>query len=75
MTEFVLRLHPQRRTVFAGILAYPLPSIPEAVETAGNFWDQAVSEKEAIFYAQTMDPAGTGNVCAFHQRPFGQLIP
>ena len=53
MTEFVLRLHPQRRTVFAGILAYPLPSIPEAVETAGNFWDQALSEKEAIFYAQT----------------------
>ena len=63
VTEFVLRLHPQRRTVFAGILAYPPPAIPKAVETVVNFWNQGLSEKETIFYAQTADP--TGNVRTF----------
>jgi len=58
VTEFVLRLHPQRRTVFAGILAFPPPAIPKAVETVINFWNQGLLEKETIFYAQTADPNG-----------------
>jgi hypothetical protein len=58
VTELVLRLHPQRRTVFAGILAYPPPAIPKAVETVINFWDRGLSEKEVIFYGQTADPEG-----------------
>jgi len=58
VTEFVLRLHPQRRTVFAGILAYPPPAIPKAVETVVNFWNLGLSEKEVIFYAQSSDPNG-----------------
>jgi len=61
VTEFVLRLHPQRRTVFGGIIAYPPPLIDSAVSTAAKFVEEGLSEKEAIFYAQTMDPAGTGN--------------
>ena len=68
VTEFVLRLHPQRRTVFGGIVAYPPPLIDSAVSTAAKFVEEGLSEKEAIFYAQTMDPAGSGNVSAFHQR-------
>ena len=68
VTEFVFRLHPQRRTVFAGIVAYPPPLIDNAVSTAATFVEEGLSEKEAIFYAQTMDPAGSGNVRAFHQR-------
>lgn len=63
VTEFVLRPHPQRPTVFAGILAYPPPVIPKAVETVVNFWNQGLSEKETIFYILTADP--NGNV-----RPF-----
>ncbi|KAH9975379.1 hypothetical protein BGW80DRAFT_1473780 [Lactifluus volemus] len=48
VTEFVLRLHPQRRTVFAGILAV----------SGAKLWETGLSEKETIFYAQTTDPAG-----------------
>lgn len=58
VTEFVLRLHPQRRTVFAGVIAYPPPAIPKAVSELGNFWSNGLSDKEAVFYAQTADPAG-----------------
>jgi FAD/FMN-containing dehydrogenase len=68
VTEFVLRLHPQRRTVFGGIIAYPPPLIDSAVSTTAKFVEEGLSEKGAIFYAQTMDPAGSGNVRAFHQR-------
>ena len=64
VTEFVLRLHPQRRTVFAGIIAYPAPKISEVVSVLGNSWKTGFSDKEAIFYAQTADPAG--NVCVSH---------
>jgi FAD/FMN-containing dehydrogenase len=58
VTEFVLRLHPQRRTVFGGIIAYPAPTIDNAVSTAAKFLEEGLSEKEAIFYAQSTDPAG-----------------
>lgn len=58
VTEFVLRLHPQRRTVFAGVLAYPPPAILKAAETVVNFWNLGLSEKEVIFYAQATDPSG-----------------
>jgi hypothetical protein len=39
--------------------------IDSAVSTAAKFVEEGLSEKAAIFYAQTMDPAGTGNVRAF----------
>ena len=58
VTEFVLRLHPQRRTVFAGIIAYPVPLIEKAVSTAAEFLSEGLSVKEAIFYAQSTDPGG-----------------
>ncbi len=67
VTEFVLRLHPQRRTVFGGVVAYPPPLIDSAVSTTAKFLEEGLSEKESIFYAQTTDPAG--NVCAFYQCP------
>jgi FAD/FMN-containing dehydrogenase len=58
VTEFVIQLHPQRRTVFAGIIAYPPPTIDKAVSTAAQFLSEGLSEKETIFYAQTTDPGG-----------------
>ena len=64
VTEFVLRLHPQRRTVFGGILAYPPPLITNVVTTLAKIWESGLSEKEAINFAQTADPAG--NVRTFH---------
>jgi len=75
VTEFVLRLHPQRRTVFAGIIAYPPPLIDSAVRATANLVEEGLSEKEAILYAQTMDPAGSGIVCASYQRQFRSTDP
>ncbi len=63
VTEFVLRLHTQRRTVFAGIIAFPPPMVPKAVAAAVDFWDKGLTEKEAIFVTHTTNPAG--NVRAF----------
>ena len=62
MTEFVLRLHPQRRTVFAGFIAYPAPKISEAVSVLRNSWKAGFSNQEVVFYAQTADPAGNVSV-------------
>ncbi len=64
VTEFVLRLHPQRRTVFGGIVAYQAPETPKAVSVLADSWNAGLSGKEAVFYAQTTDPAG--NVCVSH---------
>jgi hypothetical protein len=58
VTEFVLRLHPQRRTVFAGVVAYPPPAIPKVVSVVADSWNAGLSDKETVFYAQTTDPAG-----------------
>jgi len=58
VTEFVLQLHPQRRTVFGGIIAYPPPLISAAVSAAVNLWEAGISEKQTLFYGQTADPAG-----------------
>ena len=66
VTEFVLQLHPQRRTVFGGVIAYPAPAIDNAVSTAAKFLEEGLSEKEVIFYAQTTDPAN--NVRTFDRR-------
>lgn len=70
VTEFVLRLHPQRRKIFGGFVVYPPPLIDSAVSTTAKFVEEGLSAKEAIFYAQTLDPGGT-IVRVF----FGQLIP
>ena len=61
VTEFVLQLHPQRPTVFGGVVAYPPPLIESAVSATAKFVEEGLSAKEAIFYVQTLDPAG--NVC------------
>jgi len=58
VTEFVLRLHPQRRTVFGGILAYPPPLNPRVAAAAAKFWESGLSEQATIGLAHTADPAG-----------------
>jgi FAD/FMN-containing dehydrogenase len=62
VTEFVLQLHPQRRTVFAGIIAFPPPLIPRAVSATTKLWETGLSEKQTLFYAQTTDPSGNVRV-------------
>ena len=64
VTEFVLQLHPQRRTVFAGVAAYPPPAISKVASVLGDTWNAGLSDKEVVFLVQTSDPAG--NVCVSH---------
>jgi len=58
VTELVFRLHPQRSTVFAGVIAYPTPAIPKALSVMIDYWKAGLSHKEVIFSAQTTDPQG-----------------
>jgi FAD/FMN-containing dehydrogenase len=50
VTEFVYQLHPQRRTVYSGLLIYP----PSALEVIANHVDKGFhgkpSDNEACYY-------------------------
>ncbi|GJJ09866.1 hypothetical protein Clacol_004090 [Clathrus columnatus] len=41
VTEFVLKLHPQRRTVFAGIVLFAPPVLQQLVAVLDNWWKEA----------------------------------
>ncbi|KAI0052753.1 FAD-binding domain-containing protein [Auriscalpium vulgare] len=53
VTEFVLQLHPQRRTVFAGMVIYPAAALSKVVETLKEWWEKGPSEKATILQALT----------------------
>ena len=38
-TEFVLRLHPQRRTIFAGILMFPADVLDDLMKVLSQWWE------------------------------------
>ncbi|KAL4241231.1 oxygen-dependent FAD-linked oxidoreductase family protein [Abortiporus biennis] len=57
VTEFVLKLHPQRRTVFAGITIF----LPEKCTEIANLFDEwypNIKENEAVFAAMSQTPDG-----------------
>jgi len=53
----VLRLHPQRATVYAGFLMYPLPLVERVVNVLKDWWPTA-REKEGVAAAHVMGPDG-----------------
>ncbi|KAJ3566614.1 hypothetical protein NP233_g6890 [Leucocoprinus birnbaumii] len=58
VTEFVLRLHPQRRTVYAGAYSFSadkLKAVVEAIQT----WLPSASPKEGMIMMTTCQPDGT----------------
>ncbi|KAG6824886.1 hypothetical protein H0H87_010821, partial [Tephrocybe sp. NHM501043] len=57
VTEFVLRLHPQRRTVYAGILVLRPPSLEKLVGVT-SAWFEGAGEKESMIQIMTMGPDG-----------------
>ncbi|KXN87663.1 hypothetical protein AN958_08300 [Leucoagaricus sp. SymC.cos] len=63
VTEFVLVLHPQRRTVFAGPVVFPGSKLEQVVHFAED-WYPNVSEKEAMLLVTTTGPGGTPIVAA-----------
>ncbi|PPR02442.1 hypothetical protein CVT24_001991 [Panaeolus cyanescens] len=57
VTEFVLRLHPQRPKVYAGLLFYPPHVLDKIIETTVN-WFSSAGEKEAMIQSLTVGPDG-----------------
>ncbi|KAI5124786.1 hypothetical protein M0805_005420 [Coniferiporia weirii] len=55
-TEFVLQLHDQRRTVYAGSLIYPGSLIDSVVETTREWWENGPSDKEGLLMIMTRGP-------------------
>ncbi|KAG6889276.1 hypothetical protein C0992_005800 [Termitomyces sp. T32_za158] len=57
VTEFVLRLHPQRKTVYAGIAVFPPPMLENLVGVTQK-WREGAGEKEAMMQVMTLGPDG-----------------
>jgi hypothetical protein len=58
VTEFILALHPQRRTVFAGAVIFPSSCLDAVVGFAKDRYPN-MSEKEAMVMIVTVEPDGT----------------
>jgi hypothetical protein len=56
-TEFVIRLHPQRRTVFAGIVVFPAVVLDDLMKVLIEWWPTA-KDHEGILQVVGRDPAG-----------------
>ena len=52
VTEFVFKVHPQRKTVFAGPLIFPPPKIKQLAEAVDQ-WSTTSGEKEGIIMGFT----------------------
>jgi hypothetical protein len=57
-TEFVLRLHPQRRTVFAGPIVFPPTALESLVTATEKWWDNGPSQKDVLQVGHTRGPDG-----------------
>ena len=55
VTEFVLKIHPQRKTVFAGPIIFPPPLLGKLTEAVDKWW-LGVGEKEGAMLSLTRGP-------------------
>jgi len=56
-TEFVLKLYPQRRTVYAGSIIFPFTSLKEVVETTES-WKKTIPTMGAMIQFFAVGPDG-----------------
>ena len=56
-TEFIIRLHPQRATVFAGLVIFP-PDVLDALMATIHQWWANVKDNEVLVQILGRDPAG-----------------
>lgn len=56
ITEFVLKLHPQRRTVYCGSVIYSPDKLETLLEVTQKWWQKCSPEKEAMMQAFTRGP-------------------
>lgn len=65
VTEFVLKLYPQRRTIWGGLAVF-LPTALEDIWTAAEkWWARDPSEKEALLINMVRGPDGNVGCCGF----------
>lgn len=57
VTEFVLKLHPQRATVYSGLLIFGAHSLEKFVEVTAEWWAKA-GEKEGMVQMMSVGPDG-----------------
>lgn len=57
ITEFVLQLHPQRPTVYGGLLIYPASALENIVQATNTWWSN-VSKDEGMLQICTVSPEG-----------------
>lgn len=58
ITEFVLKFHPQRETVWGGAIFFAPPQLESLVEAVEEWLSQADPEKEAVIFGFTKTPDG-----------------
>lgn len=56
-TQFVLRLHDQRRTIYSGYLVFPEPLLEPLIEEVDMWWKKGPSEKEGMLLTFALGPA------------------
>ena len=57
VTRLVLKVHPQRPTVYAGYLVYPPPLFESVFKVLKDWWPKA-GEREALLAVHTNGPNG-----------------
>ncbi|KAI0663139.1 FAD-binding domain-containing protein [Cubamyces menziesii] len=65
VTEFVLQLHPQRRTVFAGPIIFSPDKLEQLLDVVQAWWDKGPSEKEGMLQVFTRGPDGQPCIVCF----------
>ena len=58
VTRFGIRLHPQRRLVYAGSLKYPPPLFESVFNVLKDWWPTKTNEKEGLTAIHTNGPNG-----------------
>jgi hypothetical protein len=55
VTPFVLKLHPQRRTVFSGNIVYPADALEQVINLIDTWWAN-IGEKQTLMLILSTDP-------------------
>lgn len=63
-TEFVLRLHPQRRTIFAGNVIFPAAVLDDLMGVLSEWW-KTVKDHEGMLQVLGRDPECLGRIALF----------
>ncbi|KAF8333277.1 hypothetical protein F5887DRAFT_922104 [Amanita rubescens] len=65
VTRFAIRLHPQRRLVYAGSLKYPPPLFESVFNVLKDWWPTKTNEKEGLTAIHTNGPNGQPMLVCF----------